>query len=377
MTSQIKKLNLKRKINIYFISDLEILTTLINIPSKMPSTRIKDEFDTSLYKIDNIRVLLNFLESSEDESVKKLYKKIQPIYDSSIQKLKAFFDEINKENKQLIEKYTSRCSDETKTKLTNLVDEASITLMNEDVNEQKNIVKQILNASVAPPHDWKVGSLLEARDRSKNGYDWYLSKIIEIKGRKCKVHFKNWNQRFDKWYEMNSADLRPWHEATELEKNSKFKVGDKVLAKNPDEEQYLPCRIDQMKTDNDSLYYSVLFYEMEFLRFLVKCEDVKELTDENIERINVDTFRLGNDLLNETKMDNENQECISMIKQGSARASIESSSNGKSTSLKRKRSQCSEAEENVVDLSLDVKYINQVKNVKYSLTTHPRNQMIL
>jgi hypothetical protein len=341
----------------------------------MPSTRIKDEFDTSLYKIDNIRVFLNFLESSEDECAKKLYKKIQPIYDGSIQKLKAFFDEINKENKQLIEKQTSRFSDETKIKLTNLVDEASISLMNEDANEKKNIVKQIINASITPPHDWKVGSLLEARDRSKNGYDWYLSKIIEIKGRKCKVHFKNWNRRFDKWYEMNSADLRPWHEATELEKNSKFKVGDKVLAKNPDEEQYLPCRIDQMKTDNDSLYYSVLFYEMEFLRFLVKCEDVKELTDENIERINVDTFRLGNDLINETKMDNENQECISMIKQGSARESIESSSNVKSTSLKRKRSQCSEAEENVVDL--DVKYIHQINDVKYSLTTNPGNQMIL
>jgi hypothetical protein len=340
------------------------------IEQKMSNAYVKNEFDTSLYKIDNIRLLLKFLASVEedDESAKKLFKKVKPLYEESIQKLQAFFETINKENQAQIEKYMNKFDNETKVKLTNLVDatlpSTSSSIVESDVekqaatNEEKETVKQLINASAVAPHDWKVGSLLEARDRSKNGYDWYLSKIIEIKGPKCKIHFRNWNSRFDKWYYMNSPDLRPWHNPTELEKNSKFKVGDKVLAKNPDEEQYLPCRIDQMKTDNETLYYQVLFYEMDFLKFLVKCDDVKELNDTSIENDSDDQEisipPIESESRNDLKKLPTNQRINSLVK--SSRTSVSSSSPSSSSSnvkvatLKRKRS---EIEEDDVDLSIE------------------------
>ena len=125
---------------------------------------------------------------------------------------------------------------------------------------------------------------MEARDRSKNGYEWYKAKIVEIIGKRCKIHYHNWHSRYDRWYNLDSSELRSFREETETLKKSKFKKGDKVLARNPtdstDREKYHPAVIDELKFDKDVLYYKVLFYETDFLKYLIKLDDIKDLDEQ-------------------------------------------------------------------------------------------------
>ena len=96
---------------------------------------------------------------------------------------------------------------------------------------------------------------------------------------------------------------------------------------------------------------------MRLIKFLVKCDDVKELNDTNIENDSDDQEISTPPMECETRSDvkklSQNQRKNSLVKSSRPSASSSSSSNMKATTLKRKRSEISEVDENEVDLSIE------------------------
>lgn len=234
----------------------------------------------SIFQVDNIRKLSYFFENACDQNARKFSAEIASLYKENIERLNLFFKELEEKNQVEIAKCLEKLNCETRYKIDDLMDSAS-----DERSSDTELVKNMLQTSMRlSPDEWTVGSIVEARDRSKNGYEWYKSKIVEIEAKRCKIHYYNWHPRHDRWYNLDSSELRSFREETETLKKSKFQKGDKVLARNPtdstDREKFHPAVIDELKFDNDVLYYQVLFYETEFLKYLIKIDDIKDLNEQ-------------------------------------------------------------------------------------------------
>jgi hypothetical protein len=249
---------------------------------------------SSIFKSDNIRKLAVYFDNIDDDKVKDLSAEMLSLYKENVRKLNLFLEEMATENMEKVSKCIRKFEETNDNmKLAHLND--IVCIDNDETSEERMLIEEVLKTVTAKnsqedqqASEWKVGSIIEAKDlaHTKSGYEWYKSKIVEIKDNRCKVHYHGWHNRFDTWYNLNSSSLRNYSETREmereLERRAKFRVGDKCLAKSsPDENKFYPGKISQLKLDNQIIYYEVLFYEMEFLKYLVKYDNVKELDSKN------------------------------------------------------------------------------------------------
>lgn len=106
---------------------------------------------------------------------------------------------------------------------------------------------------------FEVGGKVEVFDNNK----WYIAKIVTVNtdDKKILVHFEGWNERYDRWYDMDSEEIKSSKPEKSSEKKQpekktvEFKVGDYVLAKWIDCRRY-PAKIQSVNLDGT---YQVLF----------------------------------------------------------------------------------------------------------------------
>lgn len=134
--------------------------------------------------------------------------------------------------------------------------------------------------------EWKIGNLVEARDRKATQVTYYKSKIIAVRNNnEVKVHFLGWNSRYDQWYDIFSGDLKPCDE--ELNKVvdkvievdvKEFEIGARVMAKWKMDENYYPATVKRLVEKDKKKYYEIVFYDG--VKRLIQRSEVKELTEE-------------------------------------------------------------------------------------------------
>lgn len=102
------------------------------------------------------------------------------------------------------------------------------------------IVPEIVPSSAPqrPGIVWKVGEALKVKEKLQ----WYDAKIVDldfVKG-KVKIHYLNWNSRYDSWLPMMSENIKS-SDATKIPVKKSFKkftVGQNVIARWKDSKMY-------------------------------------------------------------------------------------------------------------------------------------------
>lgn len=148
-------------------------------------------------------------------------------------------------------------------------------------------------------HNWKIGSILEARDAHMN---WYKARVIQLDeaNSRVKIHYLGWNARYDQWLEVNSDAIRPLADeepekvapkveemvrdevVKENEPSERFEIGSRVLAKWIDN-QFYAATVGRHVLKNETLYYEVRFEDG--VKKQIRFNNAKKLSDEEYERI--------------------------------------------------------------------------------------------
>lgn len=76
----------------------------------------------------------------------------------------------------------------------------------------------------------KVGDLVDGQDTDKK---WYESRVIALDGKRIKIHYRGWTDKWDEWFDLMTPRIEKLH--THVKRWREFKVGDKVLIGTPKE----------------------------------------------------------------------------------------------------------------------------------------------
>lgn len=93
-------------------------------------------------------------------------------------------------------------------------------------------------APLRPGINWKVGEPLKVREKEQ----WYDARIVNLdfEKKKVKIHYLNWNSRYDSWLPMMSENIKSSDATKPCVKKAfkQYNVGQKILAKWKDSLMY-------------------------------------------------------------------------------------------------------------------------------------------
>ena len=297
--SRVQNLKNKKKRHLSRISETSAASTdnednnitMSNNISTTSNTSTTNE-SASLFNMKNMQTLVEFFNKTKDESFQNVARDLADIYTEGLEELKNVFDtleakvaiRIKEEPKKIKQLMQSMSQGDDECLVKKMLD-ASLRQDSElfsYFDEKYGGIEATAyqNGATETSDDWTVGSMVEAKDTKSKTSEWYSSKIVEKKGDMIKIHYSGWNSRHDIWLNRNSELVRPANKANSLIETSKHKVGDQILAKNPDTDNYHRAKISQLRIKGDMLYYQVLFFEEEFLKFLVRYDHVRKMDEE-------------------------------------------------------------------------------------------------
>ncbi|KFM73938.1 PHD finger protein 20-like protein 1, partial [Stegodyphus mimosarum] len=139
------------------------------------------------------------------------------------------------------------------------------TLSNSSVTEDVHTVPH------RPGIEWKIGEALKVKEKLL----WYDAKIVDIDLVKLrvKVHYLNWNSRYDSWLSMLSENIKPSEVKSSGKKICKqYNEGQRVLAKWKDNKMYEAVIKKCMGDDN-----YLVFFKEDGMKRKLHVSDIQEI----------------------------------------------------------------------------------------------------
>ncbi|XP_035217306.1 uncharacterized protein LOC118190655 [Stegodyphus dumicola] len=122
-----------------------------------------------------------------------------------------------------------------------------------------------------PGIEWKIGEALKVKEKSL----WYDAKIVDIDLVKLrvKVHYLNWNSRYDSWLSMLSENIKPSEVKSSGKKICKqYNEGQRVLAKWKDNKMYEAVIKKCIGDDN-----YLVFFKEDGMKRKLHTSDIQEI----------------------------------------------------------------------------------------------------